>query len=364
MKIIITGACAVSARSVVRSLRKSSLFCNSEFVGWDMATNLFGLYEGLFERIYKVPAVNSPDYDTIIRGILKMEMPDLVVPIPEVEVLYWSNNPFNIPCFTPPLNFCELAISKKKLFRLFENTDLIPKSIDTQKVVLLKNNFESPFGYPLWIRDSSAGTASGKGAFKANSKVELKAWIEINPSVESFQISEYLSGGNYGCFCLFKNGKLKKLAMAERIEYIMSKVAISGITGNTSKGKLINNYRIKDVALKAIEKVCLDTKTVMNGLVVVDLKGDKDNNPKVTEINIRHVAFSSLFASAGFNLSEYHILCALDREKELTEEIEMIYPVNNLILRDVDGLPIYLSEFQQIEIGEFVSNANQYIKNS
>lgn len=358
MKIIITGACAVSSRSVIRSLKKSALFKDSEFVGWDIATNLYGLYEGLFDKIYKVPPVNSPDYFTVISDILEREKPDAVIPVPEVEVLYWSKKPFNIPCLTPEYKFCELSISKKKLFALLEDTDLIPKSLDVDKEILLSQDFINPFGYPVWIRDSSAGTASGKGSFKANNNEELRAWVKINTGVNSFQISEYLPGGNFGCFCLFKNGKLLKLAIAERIEYLMSKVSVSGITGNTCVGRLLNDELIKNTALQVIEKVCVETESIMNGLVVVDLKSDVNNTPKVTEINIRHVAFSSSFANAGFNLSEYHLLCTLERENELTEEIEMVYPKNNRILRDVDGQPIYIPNYKPIEIGQYVGTKN------
>ena len=59
MKVIITGACAVSARSVLRSLKMSPLFESTEFVGWDMCNLLYGVYEGIFDRIYKVPAVSE-----------------------------------------------------------------------------------------------------------------------------------------------------------------------------------------------------------------------------------------------------------------------------------------------------------------
>ena len=79
MKIIITGACAVSSRSVVRSLRKSATFKNSEFVGWDIANNLHGLYEGLFDRIYKVPAVDSPEYYEVVKSIIEEEKPEEAV---------------------------------------------------------------------------------------------------------------------------------------------------------------------------------------------------------------------------------------------------------------------------------------------
>jgi len=92
----------------------------------------------------------------------------------------------------------------------------------------------------------------------------------------------------------------------------------------------------------------------MNGLVVVDMKADENGNPLVTEINIRHVAFSSSFANAGFNLSEYQLLCALNRQNELTTEVEKIYPKNNLILRDVDGQPIYIENYSPINVGEYI----------
>ena len=76
MKIIITGACAVSARSVCRSLRLSKKFEGAELIGWDMATTLYSLYEKLFDRIYKVPRVDAPHYRKIVESILEKEKPD------------------------------------------------------------------------------------------------------------------------------------------------------------------------------------------------------------------------------------------------------------------------------------------------
>lgn len=355
MKILITGACAVSARSVVRSLRKSPKFCNCEFIGWDMATTLYGLYEGLFDKIYKVPAVTDSTYGSIAQKIIDEEKPDAAIIVPEIEVLYWAKNPFNLPHIVPPLKFCEVAISKKKVFEILAPHNLIPKSFQVSRIDILNNNYIAPLSYPLWIRDSSAGTASGKGSFKANNLYELHAWVNINTGIDEFQLSQYLPGGNYGVFCLFNNGDLKKVAIAERIEYIMSKVAVSGITGNTSKGRLLNDDKIKDVALKAIEIIRKNTNSIMNGLVVVDMKADENGNPLVTEINIRHVAFSSSFANAGFNLSEYQLLCALNRQNELTTEVEKIYPKNNLILRDVDGQPLYIENYTPLKNGEYIS---------
>ncbi len=353
MKILITGACAVSARSVLRSLKKSPIFKDCEFIGWDMCSLLYGVYEGLFDKMYKVPAVSDSSYFDVAKQIIEKEKPDAAIIVPEVEVLYWSENkPFDIPYIVPPPRFSRLVISKERLFDALEGTGFVPKSRTVSVEEIRSENFNNEFGYPVWIRDGSAGTASAKGAFKASNLNELRAWTEINTGIKQFQLSEFLPGGNYGCFCVFKNGKLIKIAQAQRIEYIMAKVAVSGITGNTSKGKLLNREDIKQTALKAIEILCGKTGEVMNGLVVVDMKGDKDDKPMITEINIRHVAFSSSFANAGFNISEYQLLLALNRDNEVSPEVEKIYPQNNAILRDVDGLPIYVENVKELAVGE------------
>ena len=355
MKVLITGACAVSARSVLRSLKLSDKFQNAEFIGWDMCSLLYGVYAGEFDRIYKVPAVTADNYRDIAQNILDREKPDAVIVVPEVEVLYWAEHPFDVPHIVPPVGFSEIAISKEKLFDQLARTGMVPKYINIKASEITEPNFSNPLGYPVWIRDGSAGTASAKGAFRAETLSDLKAWVMINPNTTHFQLSEYLPGRNLGCFCLFKDGELIKMAQAQRIEYIMAKVAISGITGNTSKGKLLNEEKIKKVALDAIRNICESTNERMNGLVVVDMKEDKDGKPIITEINIRHVAFSSSFAMAGHNIAEAQLLLVLNRKDEIEGDVVKDYPLENFILRDVDSNPIYIASPKQLEVGECFS---------
>ena len=353
MKIVITGACAVSARNVLRSLKMSETFKNATFIGWDMCSILYEVYAKDFNRLYKVPGVNDPSYPNVIKEILEEEKPDAVMVIPEVEVLYWSKHPFDVPHMVPNPQFCELAISKRKLFKLLEGTDLVPRSFDISPAMAYDDAYTMPLDYPMWVRDASAGTASGKGSFLANNLSELRAWVTINNGIDNFQISEYCPGGNYGVLCLFEKGKLLKLAIAERLEYIMAKVAVSGITGNTSKGRFLNDETVKNNALEAIDRVCKATNSAMNGLVVVDMKSSVTGVPKVTEINIRYVAYNCCLAMAGFNLAEYHLLATLGRSNELTDDVEMQFPKNNVWLRDVDSIPIYIEDYQDLNIGQY-----------
>lgn len=344
----------MSARSVLRSLRMSDKFKDAEFIGWDMCSLLYGVYAGEFDKIYKVPGVSDPDYRRIAQDILDKEKPDAVIVVPEVEVLYWSRNPFDVKYIVPSPKFAELAISKERLFDALSGTGLVPVYQNILSTDILKSDFKNPLGYPVWIRDGAAGTASAKGAFRAESIEDLQAWVKINPNTPQFQLSEFLPGRNLGCFCLFKNGKLVKMAQAQRIEYIMSKVAVSGITGNTSKGKLLNEEKIKATALRALDILSTLVNEKMNGLVVIDMKEDKDGNPIITEINIRHVAFSSSFAMAGQNISEAQLLLALNRDEEISGPIEIDYPAENLLLRDVDGTPLYIPYPKSLNVGEAI----------
>ena len=348
MKIVVTGACAVSARNVLRSLKMSEKFKDAEFVGWDMCSILYGVYSKDFDRLYKVPGVNELNYREVVQGILDKEQPDAVMVLPELEVLYWAKNPFEgVNYITPSAEFCELAISKRKLFNLLKGTGLVPVSEDLNREDVFDDSYKLPLEFPMWVRDASAGTASGKGSFKANNLIELRAWVMINTGIDNFQISEFCSGGNYGVLCLFENGKLLKCAIAERLEYIMAKVSVSGITGNTSKGRFLNDEHIKAQALDAIDRV-------MNGVVVVDMKADANGVAKVTEINIRYVAYNSLLANAGFNLAEYHVLTTLGRSNELTPEVEIQFQKNNMWLRDVDAVPIYVEDHIDLKIGDCI----------
>jgi len=353
--ILISGATGVTSRSVVRSLSISPYFKGRcRFIGTDVCYNEYGIYEGLYDKVYKVPYTTSSDYRSIMERIIKENGIEYAFLIPELEALYWYEHPFNVKYLRIPPAFARTVISKKALYDALSETSIVPKyQILKREELLNDDNGIVSLSYPMWIRDYSEGTTSGKGSFCAFSIAELRAWALINKGIDHFMLSEYLPGRNLGCFTLFNNGRLLKYGVAERIDYLMGKVSVSGITGNTCRGKLVNDRDALDVALEAINMVLSKTGEIMNGLVVTDLKCDDNNVPKVTEINIRHVAFTSTFANAGLNFCESQLLCMMDRENEVSRNLTIRFPENNLMLRDVDGWPIYLSDYHKLNIGQF-----------
>lgn len=360
IRILVTGACGVTSRSVVRSLNKSEIFagkCN--FIGTDVCYNEYGIYEGLYKRVYKVPYFNSEAYRPLMEKIIEENKIEYAILIPEPEVLYWSEHPFNVKFLRIPPKFSKKVLSKRSLYETLTEKSYIPKFQILSHEKMLSSEESITLSYPLWIRDYSEGTTSGKGSLMATNYDDVKAWAVINKGIPSFMLSEYLEGRNLACFTLFHNGKLIKYGVAQRIDYLMGKVAVSGITGNTCKGKLLNDKHVFDIAYDAVMSVATKTGETMNGLVVTDLKENAVGEPIVTEINIRHVAFTSTFANAGLNFSEYQLLCLMGRESDIPSNLTMVFPEDNCMLRDVDGLPLYLEHYSQLEEGKYYEYLSQ-----
>ncbi len=353
IKILITGACGVTSRSVVRSLNKSDFFAGKcEFIGTDICNLLYAPYEGLYKKLYKVPPFNAPDYVSIMKKIIKENEIEYAFVIPEPEALFWSENPFDVKFMKIPAEFGREVLSKRKLYENLEGTGLTPSFQIIDSKSLLSSPESVTLAYPMWIRDYSEGTTSGKGSYLANDYEHLCAWIKINENIDTFMLAEYLPGRNLACFLSYDNGKLIQYGIAQRINYLMGKVAVSGITGNTSYGKLLNYDECYEIAVKGVNKILEIAGVPMNGLIVVDLKENVNGLPLITEINLRHVAFTSTFANAGLNFSETQLLCMQNRQNEIRIKGTMKFPKNNAMLRDVDGLPIYIEKFSIPNVGD------------
>lgn len=355
LRILVTGACGVTSRSVVRSLKLSTHFRNARFVGTDICDNLYGIAEGLYDTIYRVPHSADDRYAETINDVCEREHIDLAIVIPELEVLYWSRHEMRAPCLLPPEKFCAIAGSKVSLYRALEESGTVPRFEVVQRETLTSGDFvPPPPGWPCWIRDHGVGSTSGRGSLLAANPDELQAWVVLNPKIASFMVSEFLPGRNFACHLLYHDGKLIKTGIYERLAYFMGRIAPSGISGNISQGRLLNDRRILDVSKSAVEVICKRTNETMQGLVAVDLREDSRGNPMITEINLRHVACTSAFASAGNNLAEAQIFATLGIPDRVGA-LEHSYPPDNYILRDIDGPALWVPCLDLPPIGSAVT---------
>jgi carbamoyl-phosphate synthase large subunit len=263
--------------------------------------------------------------------------------LPEVEVLEWAHchEEGDLPCPTllPDLNLARTLVDKASMTRVLNAHGLVPKSFSFGRNEVPE---ETELAFPFWVRSSSG--SSGLGALKVSTRTELDNWININQNVDTFLASEFLPGRNLACKLLYANGKLLRCALAERVQYIMAKVAPSGITGNTSFGRLLNDETPITVARQAMDILFEHCQANKNGFFTVDLKEDSNGVPKVTEVNVRFVAFNQCYAAGGANLAQDY-LDVMTYNREFNQEFQRYTFEKDLIfLRDVDEVPIVLKE--------------------
>ena len=351
MKILITGVGGVTPRSFAQALRKYSKYARYEIIGTDSNKYALGLYmPELFNKSYLVPKVTDSDYWEAIDSIILKEEIDFAVINPELEVVEWAkrSTEYKFPCkvLLPDYSLASRLVDKAILSECLEPYGLAPRSFTITKGEISAEK-ELKLSYPFWIR--SALGSSGLGSMKINSKDELFNWIKVNPKVEKFLASEFLPGRNLGCKLLYSNGKLLRCAVAERVLYIMSKVAPSGITGNTCFGRLVNSPEAFNVASQAMDIMFEKTNARKHGFFTVDMKEDINGKPFVTEVNIRFVAFTQAYASGGANLPE-DLIRVLDNDPLFDPRFKLYeFEPDLIFLRDVDEQPIIMKESQLLK---------------
>lgn len=343
INILVTGIGGPTPRSFVRSIidSKSDAY---NFIGVDADPLAIGLYDNTsYSKTYLVPKANNEYYWTRIAKIIDLHHIEFAVVLPEVEVVAWSKRKEQegLPCkaFISSRLPTEALVDKKHLHDLLKNKPYIPRYCTFLNGV--KRN-DLPLDYPFWVR-STVGS-SGLGSLKINSDKELEEWMRINPLIKEFIASEFLPGRNLACKVIYMDGKILRSACAERVTYIMSKVAPSGITGNTAFGRLINDNDLVKITNEAISSVFSQYQSKANGIFTVDFKENSQGQPMITEINVRFVAFVSSLAKAGANLPLDYLDANLKPESFSFTYQHYEFAEGTIFLRDVDEKPIIMNE--------------------
>ena len=106
----------------------------------------------------------------------------------------------------------------------------------------------------------------------------------------------------------------------------------------------MNEPALTEVAIMAMDHLFAYTKTSKHGFFTVDFKEDKNGTPYITEINVRHVAFTQCFAACGANFAE-DTLRLIDGDDSFNTNYKMYeFEPGQIFLRDVDSLPVLMKE--------------------
>lgn len=348
-KILITGVGGPTPRSFVRAIKSfgGEYKDSFEFFGVDSNRLAYGLYDkDLFYGTSVVPRADDNSYWSAINSIVEENGIDAAIVLPELEVIEWSRNQHQlnkkIKLHLPDYKLAKDLVNKYKVHEILKDTDYVPVFYKLNPAQYSYENVRNEVGDTFWIRGTLG--SSGLGSLKIENEKMLIQWITMNEKISEFIATEYLPGRNLACKLLYFNNNLFATACAERINYIMAKTAPSGITGNTSFGRLLNERKLVDVATDALNIISKKIGAGLNGIFTVDFKEDIAGNPKITEINIRHVAFTSSLAAGGANLPLQTLLVLFNEISDTSETIHYTFKEKYIFLRDVDVHPVLIKE--------------------
>ena len=350
--ILITGIGGLTPRSIAKTIRKNHP--DYKLIGCDIEKKAMGFFmQGLLDEYYVCPPCTSAEYFPWMEKLVEKCGIDYAFVQPESEIVEWGdyydkNGRYPCPTFMGSKLLSVSLKDKSIMAELLEGTDYIPKTIKVTQDEPKYDEVASEIGFPCWIR-ATEGTG-GLGSLRLDDINSYKSWLFINSQIPEFTVSEFLTGRHLANQMLYYNGEYVRGAALECVEYVMASTAPSKVTGNTHFGRFLNEDRINEFCDSCIKYLEKKLGVPAHGILSFDLKEDKDGNMKVTEVNIRHMAYTGVMSEVGFDLIEDTIKIMEDGNCDRVEHTPFYhYDKPYIFLRDVDVEPIVLESEEIFE---------------
>jgi carbamoylphosphate synthase large subunit len=336
--LLITDAGSGASNNLIRSLRAG----DPSFVIVGCHDDQFLLRNSPAERNYLVPPSGHPKWMQALRRVLETERIDLLIPTTDAGVTAVSRvrDKLRGHLFLPHPAVIKLCEDKYRLASFLRAKGVAaPATYVVPDLKQIEDIFRR-LGRPsrVWCRIRTG--AGAMGAIPVGSPEQARSWIKYwrdmrGVPIPSFTLSEYLSGRDFGCQSLWKDGRLVLVKTYERLSYLGRGSHPGQVSSVAALGKTVVERRVVEVSVKAIRLIDPNA----SGVFGVDLKEDHRSVPCITEINAGR--FSS--ATNIFDLTGKHNMAAtlvrlargeavdLDEEYDVTEDYYM--------LRGLDTVP-------------------------
>jgi len=289
-----------------------------------------------------IPPAGHPRWAAALRRVVHTEKIDLVVPTADhdVRVVSRVRGGFGRRVFLPRQRVIALCQDKFRLAAFLRARGLpAPATYAVTDLEGIDDIFgRLARGSYVWCRIRS-GTGS-MGATPVRSPEQARSWIGYwrdmrGVRAESFTLSEYLPGRDFGCQSLWKDGMLVLIKTYERLSYLRMGSQASEISSVAYLAKTVFEPRVVDVCKKAVR--ALDARA--SGAFSIDLRENARGIPCITEINAgRFSSATNIFDLTGkHNMAAAYVSLALGEPVNLREEYDVAEDC--YMLRDLDMPP-------------------------
>ena len=343
--VLITGVGGLTPRSIAGIVRMNHP--DYRIIGCDMEKKAMGFFmKGLLDESFVCPRCTSPDYFPWIEELVLAKNINYAFVQPENEIVEWGDyyekhGKYPCPTFMGSKVLSVSLKDKSIMADLLRETDFIPKTIKITQENPRYQDVVELIGFPCWIR-ATEGTG-GLGSLRLDDIDSYRSWLFINSRISEFTVSEFLPGRHLANQMLYYNGEYVKGAALECVEYVMANTAPSHVTGNTHFGRFLNEDRINEFCDRCIKYLEKRLGIDAHGILSFDLKEDKEGHLKVTEVNIRHMAYTGVMSHVGFDLVEDTIRIMEDGDsRNVVRDPYHHFEKPYIFIRDVDVEPITL----------------------
>ncbi len=313
--ILVTGAGGPMGCNVTRSLRAAPE--GFRLIGTD--ANRWHLPLGLTDEIYLIPpAKQIDDYLAALDRIVADEGIDVIFPTHPVEVRAISahRERFGTATLLPAHQAILCGQNKYDSYVRWEEAGLpLPKTYLLETPADVDRAFDELGTRPVWVRGAGVpGAGIGVASLPCRDRKGALAWIEYWEGWGGMAASEYLPGDNLTWLGVYRDGELIATQTRERYEYVIPHVSPSGITGAPAVSRTVSRVDVNEIGEAAVPVI----DPHPNGAYFVDLKGNDDGVPCITEVNVgRFGTTIHFYTEAGFNFPRLYVQLALGQDPKL-----------------------------------------------
>lgn len=331
IKILLTGAGAPGAGSIVECLRNNGE-SEVEIIGADKSANINT--KKIFDRIYRVPSAEDPNFIKVLKEICIKEKIDIVVPIVTKELIKLAKvkrefKELGIIINVLDYNTLNIVNDKLKLFNyLKEQGFTTPVFCEIKKIDDIRKNAQN-FGYPMnnvVLKQTCGNGSRGIRVLsekmsrfdlffneKPNSMVctldDMVSILSEKDIIPTMMLMEYLPGNEWGVDVLAKEGEISNI-MCRKTTVVQHSITMEC---QTESNEQIENF------CKSVVK-----SLKITGNIGFDFKEDCDGNAKIMEINPRLTATVAINNVAGINFPWLGIKQAFGEKVEHVEKIRNV----------------------------------------
>ena len=342
IRVLVTSAGGAPGLNFTRSLRKAGEY---HLIGLD--ANKYSLCRAEVDEKHLVPLAREESYIPVLQQIIAETKPDFlhVQHSLEVPVISKHRHELDVRTLLPRHTSVMVCDDKWESYQHWSGVGVrVPKTMLIKEESDVRRAF-TELGLKVWLRAVSG--SGGKGAVTTESPTFAYRWIMEHNGFGNFTISEYLSPRSVVWQSIWRGGKLIVAQGRERLYWEFGSKFLSGISGMTGAGILVNDPQVDEIAKKAIHAI----DSAPWGIWGVDMTYDKDGVPNPTEINVgRFFTTHQFFTEAGCNMADIFVRTGVGEEVDIPQRLNPL-PEGLLWIRGVDCLPVMVEE-GQVEVLE------------